>query len=207
MVDGLAGLENYAFSGHRVLLGMDECAWQDDRYVLEQFAKGSHVARRRYLDFVGAGMHQGRREDLTGGGLIRSLGGWSEVKRLGRKGSERLKGDERILGNTEFVLNILDQVNERLERRYEMVSRGWNETRVAARVAEIYGIAAEDLFHKGQKRKISEARGLFCYWSRQELGLSLTALSRMLSITPAGVAYAVRRGERIAADLNAKIEV
>jgi len=80
-------------------------------------------------------MDQGRREDLTGGGLIRSLGGWSEVKRLGRNGRERVKGDERILGDTQFVLQILEQANERLERRYELASRGWDETRVARRVA------------------------------------------------------------------------
>jgi putative transposase len=200
MVEGLAGLKKFAYSGHRVLLGVRKCSWQDDRYVLTQFGKGLHGARRRYLAFVEAGMHQGRREDLTGGGLIRSLGGWSEVKRLGRKGSDRLKGDERILGDTEFVLHILEQANERLERRYELASRGWNEAKVAGRVADIYDIAAEEIFRKGQKRNIAEARGLFCHWCRQELGISLTALARLLSITPAGVAYAARRGQRIAAD-------
>jgi hypothetical protein len=31
-----------------------------------------------------------------GGGLIRSLGGWSEVKQIGR---DHMMGDERILGS------------------------------------------------------------------------------------------------------------
>jgi hypothetical protein len=55
-------------------------------------------------------------------------------------------------------------------------------------------------YRKGQKRKIAEARGLFCHWCPQELGLSVTALARMLSLTPAAMVYAARRGEQITAD-------
>jgi hypothetical protein len=128
------------------------------------------------------------------------------VKRLGRHGRERIKGDERLLGDTEFVLQILEQANEGLDRRYELASRGWNETQVAARVASLCGIAAGDLFRKGQRRKIAAARGLFCHWCRQELGLSVTALARMLSLTPAAVVYAARRGEQIAVDQGFQIE-
>jgi chromosomal replication initiation ATPase DnaA len=135
-----------------------------------------------------------------------TLGNWSEVKRLGRNGRERVKGDERILGDTEFVLQILEQANERLDRRYELASRGWDETKVARRVADIYGIAADEMFRKGQNRRMAEARGLFCHWCRQELGLTVTALARMLSLTPAAVVYAARRGERSAANNDLLIE-
>ena len=44
----------------------------------------------------------GRKPDLVGGGLTRSTGGWSTVKAL-RKGVDRMKGDERILGEGDFV--------------------------------------------------------------------------------------------------------
>ena len=59
-----------------------------------------------------------------------------------------------------FVLHILEKANERLDRRYELASRGWNETKVDARVANIYGIAADEMFRKGQRRKVAEARGI-----------------------------------------------
>lgn len=65
---------------------------------------------------------------------------------------------------------------------------------------------SNEMFRKGQKRKIAETRGLFCHWCRQELGLSVTALARMLSLTPAAVFYAARRGERFAADNGFVIE-
>jgi hypothetical protein len=63
------------------------------------------------------------------------------------------------------------------------------------------------MFRKGQRGKIAEARGLLCHWCRQELGLSLIALARMLSRTPAAVVYAARRGKRIAADHDFLIEI
>ena len=37
------------------------------------------------------------RPELVGGGLVRSLGGWTAVKALRGKG-DRIKSDERILG-------------------------------------------------------------------------------------------------------------
>ncbi|XPS84694.1 uncharacterized protein Dvar_27120 [Desulfosarcina variabilis str. Montpellier] len=34
------------------------------------------------------------------------------------KGMDRIKGDERILGDSDFVLSVLSQANERFKRRY-----------------------------------------------------------------------------------------
>jgi REP-associated tyrosine transposase len=54
---------------------------------------------------------------LVGGGLIRSLGGWAAVKSM-RGGAERIKGDERILGDGNFVQAVLENCKQELERRY-----------------------------------------------------------------------------------------
>jgi hypothetical protein len=43
------------------------------------------------------------RTDLTGGGLIRSTGGWAAVKAM-RKAHIHVKSDERVLGDVEFIL-------------------------------------------------------------------------------------------------------
>ena len=39
---------------------------------------------------------------MIGGGLIRSVGGWSAVRALRKMGAYQ-KGDERILGDGDFV--------------------------------------------------------------------------------------------------------
>ena len=62
------------------------------------FHFGKGVGRRRkYLKFVEEGIKMERRPELVGGGLIRSMGGWSEVLALRRRG-EKTASDERILG-------------------------------------------------------------------------------------------------------------
>lgn len=65
-----------------------------------------------YEAFVREGVVQGRRPELVGGGLIRSLGGWSQVLSLRRKG---IKGpyDERVLGRGESVEQLIEEVEER----------------------------------------------------------------------------------------------
>jgi len=47
----------------------------------------------------------------VGGGLIRSLGGWSEVKSLRRRG-EKQAFDSRILGDNEFVEEITSGLDD-----------------------------------------------------------------------------------------------
>jgi putative transposase len=101
VVEDLNSLRRYRYCGHGALLGEFECPWQDDRYVLSLFGADIKKARRRYAALVAKGVGEGRRKDLVGGGLLRSNGGWEELKLL-KKSGERIKGDERILGGSDF---------------------------------------------------------------------------------------------------------
>ena len=60
------------------------------------------------------GVAAGRKPELTGGGLLRSQGGWTGVKAL-RSSGDYEKGDERILGDGEFVERVLAQTREGAE--------------------------------------------------------------------------------------------
>jgi len=42
---------------------------------------------------------------------MRSRGGWAELKGIRLKGRNRVKGDERILGDTDFVIEVLAEAN------------------------------------------------------------------------------------------------
>ena len=57
----------------------------------------------------------GRRPELVGGGLIRSSGGWGVLKAMS-KARIHLKGDERILGESDFVKKVLSERGEKLTR-------------------------------------------------------------------------------------------
>jgi len=77
------------------LMGRVEFRWQDADYGF--FGERQKEARAGYASFVAEGIDSGRRPDLTGGGLVRSVGEWKALRELRREGL-RIKGDERILG-------------------------------------------------------------------------------------------------------------
>ena len=79
-------------------------------------------ARRAYESFVSEGVKQGRRPELVGGGLLRSVGGWSALKGF-RDIGVRIKGDERLLGSPDFVERVLKRADEQLEEKYRLQGR------------------------------------------------------------------------------------
>ena len=81
-------------------MGTKKVLWQDVDYFLGYFGSTFHRARRTYLGYVEGEFEHGRRDELIGGGLIRSLGGRSEVKRFRIKGQAYMMSDERILGES-----------------------------------------------------------------------------------------------------------
>jgi putative transposase len=73
LVSDLWALEKYPYSGHRVLMENSNRTWQNTDKVLKLFSNNFRSARRSYLQFVDKGIDQGKRTDLTGRGLIRSM--------------------------------------------------------------------------------------------------------------------------------------
>jgi putative transposase len=68
------------------------------------------------------GIAQGKRPELVGGGLIRSLGGWSQVLSLRRRGV-KIPSDERILGSGEFVEGLLAEVAKREDETLRLMRK------------------------------------------------------------------------------------
>ncbi len=198
MVGDLNALGQYAFCGHGVLLGKRQQAWQDDAHVLKYFGDEFKSARKQYLAYVESGVDQGRRPELVGGGLIRSFGGWGEVKKQRESKMGRIKGDQRILGDSGFVESMLSQAKQSYERKYELKAKGIDLNYIAAKAGKVFGIDHREIFSKRRIRERADARGLFCYWASHELNIPLSDLARRLNMTPSGVSYAVRRGEGIA---------
>lgn len=116
--------------------------WQQVDYVLVFFGKRKSDARKAYRHFVEKGVLQGRRPELTGGGLVHSIGGWTALRAL-RNETVRIKADERILGDSEFVEAVLKKADEQLQRRYRLEAEGFDLDQVADRVAQVLDVAAE----------------------------------------------------------------
>ncbi len=196
LVKGLDELSRYAYSGHSVLMGHRKREWQDADYVLNYFGKQRYSARKQYEAFVAAGLQQGRREDLAGGGLIRSLGGWKEIKASALKGTF-INSDERILGDGDFVEEMLSEAKEAFERKYAIKRQGYDLDTVARRAATICAVDVEDIFSRQKHPTKVKARSLFCYWATSALGISHAEISKRIGISAPGVGYSVERGKFI----------
>ena len=199
LVKDLKELRSYRYSGHAVLLNRLKYEWQDKNYVLRLFAPTQREARKAYLSFVGSGLNQGRRPELVGGGLIRSHGGWSALKAL-RSKKVRIKGDERILGSTEFVEQVLEAANEQLEQRTSFEKQGLDSDTLLHRVAEYYEVDVDDLMTNSKAPLIVKARAAYCYLAVRKLGISCAATARKLKVTPSAVSKAVVRGQKVLSD-------
>jgi len=74
IVKDMDELNRYPYSGHSAVMGKVKRGWQDIDYVLSYFGKNRRSARKKYLSYVEEGISMGRRPELVGGGLIRSMG-------------------------------------------------------------------------------------------------------------------------------------
>ena len=102
LVSNLQTLERHPFTGHSSLLGYLHRPWQATDAVLSQFGPTPAAARSHYRRYVAAGVPLGRRPELIGGGLVRSVGGWEAAREV-RRGREAFVSDERVLGSSKFV--------------------------------------------------------------------------------------------------------
>lgn len=121
IVKTIEELNRYPWCGHRTILGKATHTWMDVEYVLAQFGGTRRKALHEYRAFMLEGVGQGAIKELTGGGLIRSQGGWSKVLSMQRRGQKE-DFDERILGGGAFVHMVLKEAEENQLRQVKDVS-------------------------------------------------------------------------------------
>ena len=196
IVKDLKGLRRYRFTGHAVLVAALKHEWQDRDYVLRGFGTSEKEARKAYVSFVAKGLNQGKRPELVGGGLVRSVGGWAALKDF-RSKEVRVKGDERILGSSQFVQDVLEKADEQLEQKSSLGRRGADLESLMSKVAGHYDVDFEELKTNGKARLLADARAVICYLAVRKLNMSGAGLARMLNLSPSTVSKAANRGKRI----------
>jgi len=197
LVSDLPNLAAHPYCGHGVILGRMKHDWQDRYYVLRWFSPKEAEAKRKYRAFVRQGIEIGQRPELTGGGLLRSQGGWAGLKAK-RKAGDYQKGDERILGDGDFVKAVLGEAEEQLKAKYRMRAEGFDFEKLLRRVSEITGISPQQLLDTQRDAARTHARGILCYWAVDRLGMSQSRLAQIFNLTQPAISYAVRRGKALA---------
>ncbi|MEJ2221482.1 MAG: transposase [Desulfobacterales bacterium] len=204
LVKDINQLDKYPYCGHSAILGNTNKSWQEIDKILGLFHERRYLARRYYKNFIVNGIAQGKRPDLVGGGLVRSVGGWSALISK-RQAKNYQKGDERILGDGDFVEQTLKAANEAMERKSALRAQGIDIDEIANRVASLLDIDLTEVWASGRYRHIVKARSLLCYWAVRDLGTSMASLSKKLNISIPAVSKSVVRGEKIAKEMNYKL--
>jgi putative transposase len=200
----LEELNRSPWSGHSALMGHQKRKWQDTEYVLSYFGKGAG-RRRQYLKFVREGITLGRRPELVGGGLIRSMGGWSGVLGLRRRG-EKTASDERILGDGEFVERVLEEWDEvgRATLRLPGVRRSLSL--LAQQVGENWGVTIEELRSGSRRQVVLKAREELSQIAVQGLGYSGAEVARFIGVSGSCVTRIVA-GKKLSEEVRLRYHI
>lgn len=192
VVSTLEELNWYPWNGHSGMMGKEKYPWMSVDYVLARFGKRVGAARRGYLRFIEEGMGMGRVAELTGGGLVRSLGGWSRVVGLRREGQGE-ESDERILGDGDFVEAVLQEAADRQLRQLKVRRRGMTLRDITGEECARAGVSMRELTLGSRRRLVSEVRAVIAHRCVEEMGLPAAEIGRQLGVTVSSIIRAVER--------------
>ena len=179
--------------------------WQATQSVLEQFAPTLRRARRAYQTFIAEGIKQGCRAEFQGGGLVRSVGGWTAVQEL-RRGRESYRSDERVLGSTEFIEQLRAERDLGTDRMGRGPNRAISLEQLVERVCQAEGVRIESISGGGRKAALCRAREGIAYLWIECLGHSGRQLAHPLGVQLESIYRAARRGQAKAARWQELIE-
>lgn len=176
-------LSGYKWTGHREIMRGDGIIARDE--VIGYFGKKEAQAKREYDDYVKEGLDL--KEDFSGGGLIRSVGGIRKILELKRGPGQCY--DERILGDGDFVSGVLKQIEE---EQKEKIFKDIDE--VLGVLSKFYQVEAEEII-KSRRARVREARSVLIYIAHEYLGYTVTEIGKKLKIKQAAASIAMQKGE------------
>jgi len=185
IVGDLEGLSHYRWAGHSAIMGRVKRDWQDIKAITAYFGKGPHAVKK-YEQYVKEGISHGKRPELVGGGLIRSLGGWSQVLSFRRKGI-KVVSDERILGRDEFIQRLMSEAEGREKETLRLSRKVPDLPTLAKRIIRGEGIEEPELRSGIRKREVVRARRLFCQLAIRKMGYPGAEVARFLGVTTSSV--------------------
>ena len=194
IVKTIEELDHYPFCSHRTTIGKSKYPWTDADYVLLQFGSTRQKGLAEYRNFMREGVELGHQPELVGGGLLRSLGGWSQVIARRRSG-ENGEGDERILGGGDFVHTILKETEDRELRQLKLKRSGKTIQKIIDEECKKSGISPLEVMNGVRRRAVSRLRAVIATRGRTELGLSSAEMARHLGVATSSISRLIERME------------
>jgi REP element-mobilizing transposase RayT len=195
LVKSLTQLDRYRWCGHGILMGKVKNDWQNRDYVLNCFGTTESESKGEYRNYVKEGIDQGRRPELVGGGLIRSLGGWSAVKALRRAG-DREMSDDRILGSGEFVERIIKEAAGKVKYQLPVKEQDWKIDEFITNLCKSTKVSKKELRSGSRRREVSGVRSLIAIELVKNHGVALAEVARRVGVSTTAVSKIIRRANQ-----------
>jgi putative transposase len=191
----MAELDTFPWSGHRAIIDKEKFPWMDTATVWTQFGGTKRKAIEGYRQFMLEGSDQGHDPRFSGGGLVRSLGGWSNVLSMRRKDQQE-KSDERILGNGDFVHQVIQEAEKKSLRQIKFNRSGLTLTKIIELECK-RGIVSRNELESGSRRSmVSRTRAEIARRGMEELGLSAAEIARHLGVATSSITRAVAKAQK-----------
>ncbi len=123
------------------------------------------------------------------------VGGWSKAASLRQHGASE-KGDERILGSSQFVIAVLRETEERQRRQVKTSNPADTMQHLIDEECQRRRINAREVQSGGRRARASEARAAIAFRATTEFGLPAAEIARHLGVTAASIARAVQKADR-----------
>jgi putative transposase len=162
--------------------------------VLKWFGQKQNEAKQAYRQYVQEGVNDGRRPELVGGGLIRSLGGWSAVKAM-RRSMDRELSDERILGSGEFVERIIKEAENRIKCQFPATEHHQDIDAYIGTVCTNEDISVPELRSGSRRNEVSAVRAGIAIMLVKNYGVPLAEVARRVGVSTSAISKIIKRGK------------
>ena len=124
--------------------------------------------------------------DCVGRGLMRSLGGWSQVISARRHGDRELS-DERILGSGEFVEQVIKEADDRLSLHFDGVERKKKVEEIIQKICNQEDINVLELKAGSRRRSVSRVRFQLAHDLAEIYGIPLAEVARHVGVSTCAI--------------------
>jgi putative transposase len=178
VVSSIDNLEKYRWSGHRALMGLEDCPWMSLKETLTRFSPHLHRAREVYRAFLVEGIERG--------GTFETI--WDEIRTVTHEsGMDSRFGDGRIVGEPEFVNKMVARYESEEIKLKKLRENRPELSAILKTVCEQRKITEAAELIKGRKQGRRLARDEFCYLAYKRYGYPLSLIGAFLGIQPTTV--------------------
>ncbi len=182
----IKSLNKYPFTGHAYIAGELKNGWQDTQYPLQWFGSKKQKPQAAYIAFIRDGLSEGRREDLTGGGLLRTVGGWKKLQDLKKRGKS-VAGDQRILGESDFVEEVWKNTSDEKEQIIIPDEKHYPLAQLVKDVCNFFEVEPIEVCSASKYQRIRKAKSTICYSAVRLLKHSGNDVADYLNINKSSV--------------------